>query len=225
MNITNQKVTDYINNYYSALDSEILSFREKAEAYSIPIILRETEMYLGLMLQLIKPKRILEIGTAVGYSAIYFMRLLEDARITTIDRHPKMIPFARKNFKEWPEGERIDFREGEALEIMDELIEEKKANPEAFEAFDFVFIDASKSHYREFFDRAEKLASKGAIVICDNVLMKAYLVDDREYDPGRRHRTSVKRMQEFIDYLFERKDLSVSLLSDGDGLAVIKFND
>lgn len=224
MNITNDKVTDYINSYYKPLDEELLVFREKSEAYSIPIILRETEMYLSVMLKLLKPRRILEIGTAVGYSAIYFMRLLPDSSITTIDRHPKLIPMAKKNFLLWDEGKRVDFRTGEALDILDELYEEKISDPDIWMDYDFVFIDAAKSHYREFFDKSLKLCKPGTVIICDNILMKAYLVDDRAYDPGRRHRTSVKRMQEFVDYLYERDDLDVSLLSDGDGLAIIKLN-
>lgn len=222
MNITNDKVTDYINNYYKPLDETIGCFRERSEEMSIPIILKETESFLGVILNMTKPKRILEIGTAVGYSAIYFARLLPKATVLTMDRHPKLIPVATENFQTWDEGKRIDFRIGEATQILDELIEEKEAHPENFEPFDFVFIDAGKSHYKEFFERAEKLSHDNTLYICDNILMKAYLVDDREYDPGRRHRTSVKRMQEFIDYIYGREDLDITLMSDGDGLLMIR---
>lgn len=225
MNITNDKVTEYINNYYQPLDETIGNFRKKSEEMAIPIILKETESFLGVILNMVKPKRILEVGTAVGYSAIYFARLLPEATVLTMDRHPKLIPVATENFQTWEEGKRIDFRIGEALETMDELIREKEADPENFEDFDFVFIDAGKSHYREFFERAEKLARKDALFICDNILMKAYLVDDRAYDPGRRHRTSVKRMQEFIDYIYGRDDLDITLMSDGDGLLMIRHHD
>lgn len=225
MNITNDKVTEYINRYYQPLDEEMKRFREKSEDDFIPIILKETESFLKVILNMTRPSRILEIGTAVGYSAIFFARLLPEAAILTMDRHPKLIPVACENFSAWDEGRRIDFRTGEAIETLDELIREMESSPETFEYFDFVFIDAGKSHYKEFFEKAERIASKDALFICDNILMKAYLVDDRAYDPGRRHRTSVKRMQEFIDYIYERKDLDVTLMSDGDGLLMIRHND
>lgn len=225
MNITNDKVTEYINRYYQPLDEEMKRFREKSEEDFIPIILKETESFLKVILNMTRPSRILEIGTAVGYSAIFFARLLPEATVLTMDRHPKLIPIACENFAAWNEGRRIDFRTGEAIETLDELIREMESSPEVFEYFDFVFIDAGKSHYKEFFEKAERIASKDALFICDNILMKAYLVDDKAYDPGRRHRTSVKRMQEFIDYIYERKDLDVTLMSDGDGLLMIRHND
>jgi predicted O-methyltransferase YrrM len=127
---------------------------------------------------------------------------------------------AERNFEDRPEGFRIDLRVGDAEASLDALSEQLSQD----QYYDFVFIDAGKSHYKEFFDKASKLCKPGATIICDNILMKAYIVD-KAYEPGRRHRTSVKRMQEFLNYINERDDLTVSLLSCGDGLAVIKLND
>ena len=222
MNITNDKVTEYINSYYKPLDETIGRFREKSEEMFIPIILKETESFLGVVLKMERPERILEIGTAVGYSAIYFARLLPEATVLTMDRHPKLIPHATENFATWEEGKRIDFRIGEATDTLDALIAEKEAAPEIFKPFDFIFIDAGKSHYREFFDKAEQLASDDALFICDNVFMKAYLVDYKSSAAAYRHRTNVKRMREFIDYIYGRDDLDATLMSDGDGLLMIR---
>lgn len=219
MNITNDKVTEYLDSYYKALDDELAAFRAKNEENGVPLILRETESYLSMLLKIIKPKHILEIGTAYGYSAIFFARSCPDARITTIDRGQRMIPIATKTFEEWPEGKRIDFRTGDAREILDEL-----ADTDKDDLYDFVFIDAGKSHYKEFFDRAEKLCKPGTVIVCDNILMRGWIVD-RSYEGGKRHRTNIKYMKQFIEYINEREDLTVSMLSSGDGLAVIKLDE
>lgn len=219
MNITNDKVINFINDYYQAVDPELAELRSVCEENSVPLILRETEYFLKTMLNIVKPKRILEIGTAYGYSALFFAKYMPSSTVTTLERSEYMYKIATKNFDCHKEGARIEMITGDAIENLDEMI------AKGIDKYDFVFIDAAKSHYKEFFERAEKLCNPGALVVCDNVLMKAYLVDNKTYEPTRRHRTSVKRMKEFIDYLYERKDLSVSLLSDGDGLALIVLND
>ncbi len=223
MNITNDKVTDYINQYYRPIDNELADFRKKCEELEIPLILKETENYLLTFLQLIKPKRILEIGTAFGYSSLFFAKYLPECTVTTLERSPYMYENAEKNLASYEEGKRVTMLIGDAIDNLDRLIAESKEN-EDFELYDFVFIDAAKSHYKEFLEKSEKLCRKGAVILCDNILMRAYIVD-RSLEPDRRHRTSVKRMLEFIDYINEREDLTVSLLSCGDGLAVIKLND
>ena len=111
---------------------------------------------------------------------------------------------------------------GSADEVLDSLISASTGDPA--DKYDFIFIDAGKSHYREFFDRAEQLASPGALVICDNILMHGWTVD-KSYTGARRHKTNVKYMRQFIEYINEREDLTVSLLASGDGLAVIRLNE
>ena len=223
MNITNDKVTEYLDGYYQPIDDEMAAFRAGNEENGVPLILRETESYLAMLLKILRPENILEIGTAYGYSAIFFARSCPNAIVTTIDRGQRMIPIATENFKNWPEGKRIDFRTGDAREILDNMIEEQNAsdNPDKY---DFVFIDAGKSHYKEFFDRAEQLCKPGTVIVCDNILMRGWIVD-RSYEGGKRHRTNIKYMKQFIEYINERKDLTVSMLSSGDGLAVIKLDE
>ena len=219
MSFTNEKVTEYISSYYRPLDEDIARFREFNESNNVPLILRETESFLSLLLDLVKPQNILEIGTAYGYSALFFAKKLPEAHITTIDRNEHMIPVAAENFASREEGRRIDFRIGDAAVILEEMIAESTADN--FRPFDFVFIDAGKSHYREFFDRAEQLSKSGAVIVCDNVLMHGWTVD-RSYVGAKRHRTNVKYMRQFIEYISSREDLTVSLLASGDGLAVIR---
>lgn len=222
MNITNDKVTDFINNYYVPFDEDLGRLRAYCEDLEIPLILKETEDYLRTILTIIKPKRILEIGTAFGYSSLFFARFIPGCKVTTLERSPYMYSHAKMNLEKYDENNQVELLVGDAIENLEKLIEESES--EDFEPYDLVFIDAAKSHYREFLELSEKLCRKGSVIICDNVLMKAYLVD-KDFDPGRRHRTSVKRMTEFIDYIYERKDLTVSLLSSGDGLAIIVLDE
>ena len=203
---------------------DLEEFRIFNEENHVPLILRETEMLLSILIDLTHPSRILEIGTAYGYSALFFAKKAPDAQITTIDRNEHMIPVAAENFASRPEGSRIDFRTGEASDVLDQMISENERENGGAGIYDLVFIDAGKSHYREFFDRAEKLSRPGALIVCDNILMHGWTVD-KEFEGARRHRTNVKYIRQFIDYISERDDLTVSLLSSGDGLAVIRLDD
>lgn len=222
MNITNDKIIAFIESYYKSIDDEMEELRKKNEDKGIPIILRETENFLSFILSLVKPKHILEIGTAYGYSALFFAKTLPNAEITTIERSQQMVSVASANFECFSAGERINFYDGDASKILDSMIEDHSANSN-LDLYDFVFIDASKSHYREFFDKAEKLCKPGAIIICDNILIHGWIVD-RSYEGGKRHRTNIKYMKQFIDYIQERDDLTVSIISSGDGLALIRLN-
>ena len=223
MSFTNEKVTEYLDSFYKAPDEDLRNYRELNEKIGVPLILRETESLLSLLLEMTNPSRVLEIGTAYGYSALYFAKKLPSAHITTIDRNPHMIPAAEAAFAERTEGERIRFIQGEAGAMLDQLIADNEAS-DTPELYDFIFIDAGKSHYREFFDKAEKLSSSGAMIVCDNILMHGWTVD-RSYEGAYRHRTNVKYMRQFIEYITEREDLTVSLLASGDGLAIIKLHE
>ena len=212
---------ELVDSYHKAADEDLANLRRANEDESVPLIFTETEEILGLLTGLAKPSRILEIGTAYGYSALFFAKKLPDARITTIERNPVMIEAARAAFASRKEGERIDFRTGDASQILDELICELK-DAEESEKFDFVFIDAAKSHYREFFESAEKICTENALIVCDNILLSGWIVEADGKD-AKRHRTSIKYMKKFLEYLHQRSDLEVSILTGADGLAVIRF--
>jgi predicted O-methyltransferase YrrM len=134
-----------------------------------------------------------------------------------------MVEAARAEFASRKEAERIDFRVGDALEILDSLVAELSDADES-EKYDFVFIDAAKSHYREFFEAAEKICTKDALIVCDNILLKGWIVQ-AEGSAAKRHRTSIKYIKKFLEYLRMRDDLEVSVLTGADGLAIIRFLD
>jgi predicted O-methyltransferase YrrM len=171
-----------------------------------------------MLLSLTSPSKVLEIGTAHGYSSVFFAKKLPDAHITTIERNPVMIEAAKAEFASRKEGERIEFLNGDALEILDGLVKELSEAPE-YDKYDFVFIDAAKSHYKRFLDAALKLSHPGTVIVADNVLFQAKTVSD-EYDPSGKHKTNIRRLREFIEYVYDHPALETSLASCGDGLTI-----
>lgn len=220
-NVRDIPLKEFVESHHRAVDEDLKALRLSNEKECVPLILAETEEILGMLIGITRPDRILEIGTAHGYSSLFFAKKLPDARITTIERNPVMADAAKAEFASREEGERIDLRIGDALEILDELVEKLSCADES-EKYDFVFIDAAKSHYREFFEAAEKICTKDAIIACDNILLKGWIVQ-AEGSEAKRHRTSIKYMKKFLGYLSERDDLEVSILTGGDGLAIIRF--
>jgi len=214
---------EFVDRQHKAVDDDLAALRRANEEEGVPLILAETEEILGILTSLTRPKRILEIGTAHGYSSLFFAKKLPDAHVTTIERNPVMVEAARAEFASRKEAERIDFRVGDALEILDSLVAELSDADES-EKYNFVFIDAAKSHYREFFEAAEKICTKDALIVCDNILLKGWIVQ-AEGSAAKRHRTSIKYMKKFLEYLRMRDDLEVSVLTGADGFAIIRFLD
>ena len=212
---------EFVDSNHRAFDDDLARLRRSNEDEGVPLIFTETEEILGLLIGLTHPVRILEIGTAYGYSALYFAKKLPEAHITTIERNPVMVEAAGSQFSSRKEGERIDLKVGDASEILDQLVCDL-AEADESEKFDFVFIDAAKSHYREFFEAAEKICTKDALIVCDNILLKGWILEAEGKD-AKRHRTSIKYMKKFLEYLRERDDLEVSILTGADGLAIIRF--
>jgi len=219
--VRDPQLKDFMDSWHKPVDDDLAALRRSEESEGVPLILTETESMLRLLLDMKKPRRILELGTAHGYSALFFAKRCPDALITTIDRNPGMTDFAEANFRRFSEGSRIDFRKGDAPDVLSALADETAASGEELK-YDFVFIDAGKSHYREFFDKCEAVCTDDAFVVCDNILLKGWLVEC-EGKEAKRHRTSIKYMRQFLEYIESRDDLDVTLLSGGDGLAVIRF--
>ena len=220
MAVLDTKLKELIDGFHEPLDEELKELRESNESEGVPLIMRETEGVLRLLLSLVRPKRILELGTAHGYSSLFFAKLLPDAQIITIDRNPYMIDKAKEVFATHSEAGRIELRVGDALETLEALRNEMSEDGSS-EKFDFVFIDAAKSHYKEFLDIIEDISTDDAFIVCDNILLKGWLADGQGKE-AKRHRTNIKYMRQFLDYIKEREDLEVTILSSGDGMAVIK---
>lgn len=210
MNITNDRVTDYINGFYKPLNGRLASLREKAESERVPIILKESESFLRFITEAFKPARILEFGTAVGYSSVFFASL--GAEVVTVEKSEAMAEAAKENIREAGLADRITVLTGDGEEAV-------KENLRDGESFDMVFIDAAKSHYRRFLEAALPFCRDGALIISDNVLLKGASASD-EYDPNGRFKTNVKKMRQYLEYISGHPDLKTSVIACGDGLAL-----
>jgi predicted O-methyltransferase YrrM len=221
MNITNDKVTEYLEALYQPLSKTIELLRADAEEQHIPIILRETEACILNIIRMKKPRRILEIGTAVGYSAICFATASPQTEIISLELSEEMVCIATENVKQHDLSNRIRIMAGDAAESLNEL-KGSIADVDS-EGFDLVFIDAAKGHYREFWDGSIPLCRRDAVIISDNVLIKARTASD-EYVTEKRQKTSVRRMREFIEYITKLDYADTAVLSVGDGVAVSVLN-
>ena len=176
----------------------------------IPILLDDTLEYISNILNDVKPHRILEVGTAIGYSALCFSKYLaEGGRIDTIEIESLRVEQALKNIEKVGAMDKIRVLEGDALEILPYLTEE----------YDVVFIDAAKGKYLEFFEHALRLCKKGGYIIADNVLYKGMVQSDYN---KHKQRTAVNKLRAFIDMVLENKELQSELIDIGDGLTVSK---
>lgn len=217
MNITNEIITEYLNKFYFENTDGLNQLRKEAEENRVPIILRDTELLLKTLINLMKPKNILEIGTAVGYSSSFFASLSDDIHITTIEANEDIYYKAINNIKKLGYEERINVCLGDAREVLEDL---KKTHSSSF---DFVFIDAAKSHYRSFWDLSIPLIKDESMIVCDNILMKGMTASD-EYDRFKRHKTNIRHMRDFLDYINNLDYAQTSTLAVGDGLALSIIN-
>lgn len=233
--ITNPKVVEFLNDYHSSLTSDMAMWREKAEADKIPIILRETEDLLAIILSLKRPIRILEVGTAVGYSACCFAQICPSATIVSIEIEEQTANIAREEIAKRGLSDRIEVICGDAADVIrgfcedweDEQFASREqgiANDSDFKYhdFDFMFVDAAKSQYDEFLYEARPILADDALIICDN-LLQGGMTADNIYDSDKRYRTSIRRMRTFMDGLKSRGDLEVRFTSAGDGLAICRL--
>lgn len=217
MNITNNVISSYIETLYTGRSEALSQLREFAEEKRVPIILKETEGLLMGLLKIKKPRKILEIGTAVGYSACCFADCC-DCHVTTIESDIKMYDIALSNIKNLGFENQIDVMYGDARTVLEQLAA-NNGTISSNDGFDIVFIDAAKSHYKIFWDLALPLCNRNAMIICDNVLMKGMTASD-EYDLRKKYKTSIRKMREFIHYINNLEYAETCVLPVGDGVSV-----
>ena len=208
--IVNERITSYINSL-STEDTPFLAALEKwALEERIPIIRKETQSFLKMLLAMKQPEHILEIGTAVGFSALMMSECVsEDCPITTIENYEKRIPIARENFVRAGKDHQITLLEGDAMEVLKGL-----TGP-----YDFVFLDAAKAQYIYYLPELLRMMPEGAVLVSDNVLQDGNIVESR-FAVERRDRTIHARMREYLYELTHREDLETSILPLGDGVTV-----
>ncbi len=209
---------EYIEKYIRQVIPESTNFLKSIEKYAkdnhVPIVHPEVAQLIKVLIKIKKPKKILEIGTAIGYSSIVMLDSMgKEGVITTIERRDDMIEIAKENVHKSGYEGRIHILRGEAQEIL----------PQVNDNFDMIFLDAAKSKYMDFFPYCIKNLNAGGLIVSDNVLYKGMIANDELV--VRRKKTIVRRMREYLDYICNSSQFDSSIIPIGDGVALTYLNE
>ncbi len=208
--IIDDRMVSFINSFDAGNTPEIDQLEAEAIANYVPIIRKEMQSLLKFFLVSKQPKKILEVGTAVGFSAILMSTYApKDCHITTIEKYEKRIPIARENFVKAKKEEQITMLCGDAKDILEELNDQ----------FDLIFMDAAKGQYQSYLPDVLRMLNKGGLLISDNVLQEGDLIESR-FAITRRNRTIHSRMREYLYELKHHEQLETVILPVGDGVTV-----
>lgn len=210
MNYINE---EYIEDYILSILPENEEYLKDLELYAnvnhVPIIDKEVAQFLKVLLKIDKPKSILEIGTAIGYSALIMASSTDEScKIKTIERRLDMLELAKRNINNTDYKDKIKILPGEADEIL----------PKLDEKFDFIFLDAAKGHYLDFFNNCTDLLENKGVIVSDNVLFRGMVASDKLVI--RRKKTIVKRLREYLEHITHLEGYETSIIPIGDGVAL-----
>ena len=214
--IVDERMVTYIRSLEVPESAVIEAIEQEALRDRVPIILKEMQSFLKVLLMIKRPMRILEVGAAVGFSSILMSEYMpEGGHITTIENYDKRIPIARANFKRAGKEEQIDLIEGDALEVMHGL-----EGP-----YDLIFVDAAKGQYIHYLPEVMRLLGTDGVLVSDNVLQEGDIIESR-FAVERRNRTIHSRMREYLYELKHHDQLQTSIIPLGDGVALsVKCSD
>ncbi len=208
--VRDERLTTYIRSLEGSEDPVLEQIEQEAADTYVPIIRKETQSFLKTLLMIKQPSRILEIGTAIGFSAILMSEYMpEGGQIITVEKYEKRIPIARENFRRAGKEGQITLIEGDALAVMQALDG----------SFDLIFMDAAKGQYIRYLPEAVRLLSDGGVLVSDNVLQDGDVIESR-FAVERRNRTIHSRMREYLYELKHHERLLTSILPLGDGVAL-----
>ena len=208
--IVDERMVTYINSLDRGNTAILDQIEQEALADEVPIIRREMQSFLKVLLSMKQPKKILEVGTAVGFSAILMCEYgPEECHVTTIEKYEKRIPIAKENFRRAGKEAQITLLEGDAMEIMKKMDEE----------YYFIFMDAAKGQYIHFLPEVMRLLKPQGVLVSDNVLQDGDIIQSH-FAVERRNRTIYKRMREYLYELKHNEQLLTSIVPIGDGATV-----
>ncbi|MFT8348211.1 O-methyltransferase [Clostridium saccharoperbutylacetonicum] len=209
--ITYDYMEEYIRGLIPDRDGILNEIENFARENGVPIVQKETGVFLEFMTSMKRPKRILELGTAIGFSSILMYKAAgTEPEIVTIERDERMIELANVNLNKFNLSEKIKIEAGECLEVLEKLTE----------PFDLIFMDAGKGHYNHFLPHCLRLLKEDGIIVADNVLFRGMVASQDLVK--RRKITIVKRMRTYLELVTQDKDLITSVIPMGDGIAVTK---
>ena len=208
--IVDERMVSFINSLDTGNPSYLNELEEYARATDVPIVRTEMQSFLRFLMKMKQPKRILEVGTAIGFSALLMSEYApKDCKITTIEKYEKRIPLTIENFKKAGKEDSITLLQGDALEILPALTEE----------YDFIFMDAAKGQYINFLPDILRLLAKDGLLVSDNVLQDGDVLESR-FAVTRRNRTIHSRMREYLYTLKHTEELTTAIIPLGDGVAL-----
>lgn len=191
-------------------DAVLQELRCYAEEHHVPVVDPEVGHLLQLLVSIVQPAQVLEIGTAIGCSAIYMARAMGPGMLTTIELQPERYQLALENFKQAGVAEKIHAILGDARILVPQLTQQ----------FDFIFMDAAKGQYQQFLAVADRILKPGGLLVADNVLLNGWVID-LNY-PRHRQKTMVYRMKAFLEQFKEDQNYQCSIVPLGDGVALIR---
>lgn len=212
--VVKEEIVSFMRERQAPVTDALKELEEFARRENIPIIPHETVAFFRLFLQTMQPKSILEIGTAIGFSALLMAEQVPDARITTIDRNEEMIGFAKENFARFDQRNQITLLEGDAVDLL-EHIEQR---------FDLIFMDSAKSKYIVFLPEVLKRLEVGGVVILDDIFQGGDVARDI-MEVRRGQRTIYRGLQRLFDATLDHPGLTASLIPLGDGILMIRKNE
>lgn len=214
--IIDERLSTYIDSISWNIPEYLKEVEKTALEKEVPIIRRSMQSLISFLLTTRKPKAILEIGTAVGFSSMLMSEYVsEKTTIDTIEKVPMRINDAKQNFKKYDKEKRINLIEGDALVELDRLVKDNKK-------YDFIFMDAAKGQYMNFLEYILKLLTDDGMLVTDNVLQDGDIIQSR-YAVTRRDRTIHGRMREYLYYLTHSDNLCTVVLPVGDGVTLSTF--
>lgn len=205
--IIHEKATHYIR---SLCELQLPELYHKALELNIPIIEPEVTSFLSFLLTMTKPKKILEIGTGIGYSTSFFATACPQSSIITIEKNQERASMAEEVFKRFSN---IELLNTDAVDALNTMIFEKQS-------FDFIFIDAAKSHYNEYFKLADMILKRNGIIVCDNILFHGYICEPNSEFEVKKHRQIIRNLKKFNTELKRNKNYKTTFLTIEDGMSV-----
>ena len=209
--VVKEEIVEFLRQRQKQVSGSLKELENFARKENIPIIPHETVAYFRFLMETIQPKNILEIGTAIGFSALLMAQHAPNAKITTIDRNPEMIGFAKDNFAKYDSRKQITLLEGDAVDILSTLTE----------TYDFVFMDSAKSKYIVFLPEILKHLEVGGVVILDDVFQGGDIAKDI-MEVRRGQRTIYRGLQRLFDATLDNPGLTASLVALGDGILMLR---
>lgn len=210
MALINENLDNYLKNLMPMVDGDLGDLQQRSYNEGVPIIPNDVVRLISVLLSIKKPKKILEIGCAVGFSSSFMSNFLQEGgTVTTIERYPVMIEKAKKNIKNLGLNDKINLIEGDANQVLKQLDEQ----------FDVIFMDAGKGQYINILPDVYRLLKIGGIIIADDILQNGDVCKQKE-EIIKRQRTIHYRLNDFLWEITHNKGLDTSILTIGDGVAI-----